>query len=238
MADERRVFPTETVLELVAGKKDADTRDLVNFLLGKTITYAECAQAAASFAIAWLSRWNPRFMDLDWKDDGNWKQFVAQAKSKLGENLSLAPISGRLKTIADNALNSIKEAHESLLRQTDAAAKLEQRVAELEPLEQSIKNLQKKNDELEAKLKSSKKDMQALNRKALEFEGKMAVDNEQLMQIIKDTIKDALKTMAVSGGATAGTAAALAEAEMPVVEADPPADEWGFKSSRKKKNDW
>lgn len=232
MADERRIFPTETVLELVAGKKDADTSELASFLLGRPLATPSSAKAAAPFATAWLARWHPKFMDLDWKDDGNWKQFVAQAKSRVGDNLSLVPLSGRLKTFADDVLNTLKDSHESLMRQTDAASKLEQKVKDLEPLADSVKKLQKKNDELEGKLKSMKTDMGQLQRQVNSYQGKVAIDNEELMQTIRDAIKDGLKGLAVSGGATAGTAAALAEAELPVMETEDSEDEFGFGKSK------
>lgn len=244
MADERRIFPTETVLELVTGKQDADTSDLASFLMGMPVTGQEGDKAAASFAAAWLARWYPKFMDLDWKDDGNWQQFVAQAKGKLGDSLSLAPLSGPLKKFADEVLVALQKSHESLMRQTDAAVQLEQRVRALEPLEAGIQALQKKNDQLEEKLKATRKDMGALQRQANEFEGKMAIDHDELLRTIKDAVKDAIKDnlrgLVAAGGATAGAAEALAAAESGdvVVEEAPAEDEWGFKSKRKKKSDW
>lgn len=230
MADDRRIFPIETVLELVAGKKDADTSGLASYLLGRTLPDSASAKAAAPFAAAWLARWYPKFAELEWKEGEDWNQFVLQGKTRLGDNLSLSPITGRLRTLGDQALDALKSAHESLMRQTDAAAKLEQRVRELEPLENSIKALQKKNDELEGKLKIMKTDMGALQRQVSGFQGKMAVDNDELMQTIKDAIKDGLKGLAIGGAATAGTAAALAEAETPIIEEEE--DEFGFGKSK------
>lgn len=230
MADERRIFPTETVLELVAGKKDADTSALAGYLLGRPLASPVSAMAAAPFAAAWLCRWYPKFSDLDWKEGEDWNQFVNQAKARLGDNISLSPISGSLKKFGDAVLDALKDSHESLMRQTDAAAKLEQRVRELEPLEKAFKTLQKKNDETEEKLKTMKSDMGSLQRQVNGYQGKLAIDNNELMQTIKDAIKDGLKGLSVSGAATAGTAAALAEAEtQPLVDSE---DEFGFGSSK------
>lgn len=241
MADDRRIFPTETVLELVAAKKDADSSELAGFLLGRPLGATIDIKAAAPFAIAWLCRWFPGFADLEWKQDEDWNQFVSRAKNRLGENLSLAPMSGRIKTYADDALETLREARESLAAQTDAAVKLENRIAELEPLEGALKACQKKNDQLEERMRNTKKDLGSIQRQVNEFQGKMPIDHDELMRTIKDAINDGLKGLAVSGGATAGTAAALAEAEMPqpaAAEAAPAEDEWGFKSKRKKNSEW
>lgn len=241
MADERRIFPTETVLELVAGKKDADTSEIASFLLGRSIASPLETKAAAPFAAAWLASWQPKFMNLDWQDDGDWSQFVLKAKSRFGDHISLTPMSGQISVLANDVLDCLDKAQESLLRQTDAAIKLEQRVKDLEPLEETVKTLQKKNDELEAKLKTSKSEMAACQRKLNEFDGKAALDEGELVRTIKDAIKDGLKGLSFGGAAAAGAAEALAEAERPVAK-EPEAlsedDEWGFKSKRAKNNDW
>lgn len=236
MAEERRIFPTETVLELVAGKKDADTGELARFLLGRPLTNPASAKAAAPFAAAWLARWFPKFMDLDWKEDADWGSFVSQAKARLGANLSLAPMSGRLKAIADEIMDMLRTSHESLVYQTDEARKLQQQVKELAELQNNLKALQKKNDDLEEKLKGARKEAAALQRRASEYEGKVPIDQDELMRTISSAIKDGLKNMAVSGATTA----VMATAEVAQAPADTPAEEeeWGFKSSRKNKNDW
>lgn len=240
MAEERRIFPTETVLELVAGKKDADTGELARFLLGRPLTNPASAKAAAPFAAAWLARWFPKFMDLDWKEDADWSSFVSQARAWLGANLSLAPMTGRLKVLADEIMDMLRASHESLVCQTEESCKLQQELKELAELQNNYKALQKKNDELEEKLKVAKKEAASLQRKAGEYEGKMPIDKDELMRTISSAIKDGLKNMAISGGATAGAAAAIvtAEAAQAPVETPPEEEHWGFKSSRKSKNDW
>lgn len=239
MADERRIFPTETVLELVTGKKGADVRDVATYIIGRPMPDASSTQAAAPFASAWLARWYPKFMDMDWKDDGDWAAFLANAKARLGDNISITPMTGQLKTLANGVLDHIKEAKESLLRQTDAAVKLEQKVHELEPLEAALKALQKKNDELEGKLKTAKSDMATLQRKVNEFQGKMAVDNSELMQTIKSAIKDGLKGMAIASPASSvpgDQTSAPQEAAMaaPISEED----EWDARPNKNDDDEW
>lgn len=238
MADERKIFPTESVLGVIGGKKDAKTREVSSYILGKPVSNTESEKAAAPFVAAWLARWYPKFLDLDWKAGADWKTFVAQVENKLGPNLSLAPITGRLKELAHQALDAIKDTHESLLKQTEAAAQLEQKVRELEPLAKAMKALQKKNDELEDKLKAMKTEMGGLQRKVMEFQGKLPIDNAELMSTIKSAIKDGLKGMAVAapaGGETGAGESGAAAAKAPLTEEDEWAapkradddDEWG-----------
>lgn len=238
MADDRRVFPTETVLELVYGKKDGNIKEIASYILGRPINCDACQKAAAPFAAAWLARWYPKFMEADYNAGDNWNAFVMQMKNKLGDNISLTPITGRLKTLASETLDAVKDAREDLMRQTETASKLEEKVREMEPLQGLLKNLQKKNDDLENKLKTMKTDMGALQRKVNEFQGKLPIDNAELMQTIKSAIKDGLKGMAMAAPvaqAGADGAAAPAAAAMPMTEEEWEArpshatddDEWG-----------
>jgi len=230
MADTRKIFPTEQVMELVAGRQGANVNEIASHILGRPVTCAQCAKTAAPFATAWLARWYPRFMDMDWKEGENWNAFVRQAKTALGENISIASMSGHMKALADQTLDALMDARESLQRQTDAAARLEAKVRELEPLAGINKALQKKNDELECKLKAMKTEMGGLQRKVNEFQGKLAIDNDELMQTIKDAIKDGLKGLSV--GVAAGGAAAVAsgpDETAPAEDAVP--DDFGFGAS-------
>lgn len=233
MADERRIFPTETVLALVLGKKGANVDEIAAFVTGRPLENGPQVQAIAPFAMAWLSRWQPKFMDIELNDESEWNNLVTRTKAALGDNISVMPMTGRLKTVMDEALDSMRETHENMLRQADAAAKLEQQVRDLQPLEAATRNLQKKNDELEAKLKGMKTDMGALQRKANEFEGKLPIDNDELLQTIRDAIRDGLKGLVVGGAATAGTAAALADAEPAPAEPEADEDEFGFGATKK-----
>ena len=55
-----------------------------------------------------------------------------------------------------------------------------------------------------------KTEMNGLNRKLSEFEGKVAIDHEDLMQNIKDAIKDGLKGLSI-GHAVANTIEAASD---------------------------
>lgn len=231
MADDRKVFPLESVLALVTGKKDADVKELAGFIAGRSVTCAACAAAVAPFAAAWLARWYPKFMDVEWAEGQDWAAFVAKWRKALGDNVSLTPMDGRTKALAARALDALAEANAAATRQSEAVVKLEARVRELEPFEARAEAAQKKCDELEGKIKAMKTDMGGLNRQIAEFQGKVAVSHDELMQTIKDAIKDGLKGMVVGGAAAAGAAgAATAEEAQPAAESSVP-DDFGFGTS-------
>lgn len=212
MAEDRKVFPVEQVLELAAGKAGADVSHIASFILGRSMASPVDVKAAAPFAAAWLARLDQRFLKLDWSEEKNWGAFVSDAQRILGDNISLTPMAGPLQALANQALDSIDEANASLDRQTDAALALEKRVKELEPLEGRLKALQKKYDDLENKMKAMKADMGALQREKAQFQGKIAIDHEELLQNIKDAIKDGLKGLSI-GAAMAQTVESAAAAE-------------------------
>ena len=99
----------------------------------------------------------------------------------------------------------------------------------LEPAEARAAALSKKVDELEAKIKTMNTDMGGLRKQVAEFQGKVAINHDELMMNIKDAIKDGLKGMVV-GGVAAGAAAAGEEAA-PAAEENAVPDDFGFGAS-------
>lgn len=226
---DRKVFPVESVLALVVGKEGVDIKDIAGYVVGRSIACDCCAKAVGPFAAAWLARWYPKFMDLTWSEDQSWEGFVTRGRGMLGDNVSLTPMDGRTKALAGQTLDYLADTYASLSAQTAAVVKLEERVRELEPAEARAEALQKKCDELEAKIKTMNSDMGGLRKQVAEFQGKVAVSHDDLMQTIKDAIKDGLKGMVV-GGVAAGAAVAGAEEAAPAVENAVP-DDFGFGSS-------
>ncbi len=223
---DRKVFPVESVLALVVGKEGVDVKDVAGFVVGRSIACDCCAKAVGPFAAAWLARWYPQFMDMTWSEDQTWEGFVTRARGLLGDNISLTPMDGRTKALTAQSLDYLADTYNSLAAQTTAVVKLEERVRELEPAEARAQALQKKVDELETKIKTMTSDMGGLRKQVAEFQGKVAVSHDDLMQ----TIKDGLKGMVV-GGAAAGAAAAGADAEAAPVEENAVPDDFGFGSS-------
>lgn len=226
MADKRKVFPVEKVLELVTGKNGADVKEIAGYILGETVDCDLCAKTAAPFAAAWLARWYPRFVDLTYKEGESWQTFVNHAAKSLGDNVSITPMDDNMKAQVTQVLRTIKDTENSLARQTAEVVELEKRIKELQPLEGRLNAAQKKNDELENKIKAMKADAVALQRKVAEFQGKMPIDHDALMDSIKSAIKDGLKGATVAGAAATG---APTEAQAP--EKEEVVEEFGFGSS-------
>ena len=224
---DRKVFPVESVLALVVGKEGVDIKDIAGYVVGRSIACDCCAKAVGPFAAAWLARWYPKFMDLTWSEDQSWEGFVTRGRGMLGDNVSLTPMDGRTKALAGQTLDYLADTFASLSAQTAAVVKLEERVRELEPAEAR----EKKCDELEAKIKTMNSDMGGLRKQVAEFQGKVAVSHDDLMQTIKDAIKDGLKGMVV-GGVAAGAAVAGADAaEAAPAEENAVPDDFGFGAS-------
>ena len=232
----------ESVLALVVGKEGVDIKDIAGYVVGRSIACECCAKAVGPFAAAWLARWYPKFMDLTWSEDQSWEGFVTRGRGMLGDNVSLTPMDGRTKALAGQTLDYLADTFASLSAQTAAVVKLEERVRELEPAEAKAEArkivaearaeaLQKKCDELEAKIKTMNSDMGGLRKQVAEFQGKVAVSHDDLMQTIKDAIKDGLKGMVV-GGVAAGAAVAGADAaEAAPAEENAVPDDFGFGAS-------
>lgn len=226
----RKVFPVESVLALVVGKEGVDVKDLAGFVAGRSIACDCCAKAVGPFAAAWLARWYPRFMELEWTEGQDWDAFVEKGRKSLGDTISLTAMDGRTKAMAAQVLDYLADSYSSLANQTNACMDLEKRVQEMAPYQAQAETLQKKVDELEAKIKGLNGDMGALRRQVAEYQGKVAISHDDLMQTIKDAIKDGLKGMVV-GGAAAGAAAASGDAEAAPVEENSVPDDFGFGAS-------
>lgn len=226
----RRFFPIETVMALVTGKEGVDIKEIAGYVAGRSIVCDCQAKAVGVFAAAWLARWYPKFTDMVWTGNQAWDAFVSQAKAQLGEFVSLQPMDGCTKDMTAKALDFMEDAQKSVNAQTAQAMQLEERVHALEPFEAQAKALQKKVDELEAKIKTMNTDMGGMRRKIAEYDGKVAIEHDELMSTIKDAIKDGLKGMVVGGAAAAAATGDGAAPEAAAETNDVPED-FGFGSS-------
>ena len=220
---ERKIFPIESVLALVTSKKDSDLREIAGYIVGQSIPCDVMAHAAGPFAAAWLSRLYPKFADLVWDEEKEgWSSFVVRCSRVLGDKVSLPPMAGNMQQACQAMLKSYADKHAEVLALQKEVASLSAQVESLKPLEGKLTAAQKRADQLDEQLKAQKKDMGALRRQTMEFQGKMAVDQEELLEAIKSAIKDNLKNIAVAAapaaaaaagaGAAAGAAAATAAA--------------------------
>lgn len=238
MADsERKVFPVETVLALSTGKGDVDLKEIAGYILGQSIACNRLAQAAAPFAAAWVSRLYPKFAEIVWDEEKEgWSNFVSRAAGVLGEKVSVPPMTGSMMTACQGMLKAYQEKEDEVAALRREVASLSEQVETLKPLEGKLATAQKKADDLEEQLKEQKKEAGTLRRQTLEFQGKMAINHEELLETIKDAIKENLKHVAIQApasvaGAAAPAAGAPAAAAAAPAAAASGADEFGFGSS-------
>ena len=226
----RKMFPVATVLALVAGRQGVDVKDIAGYIAGRSLACDTCAAAVAPFAAAWLAKLCPKFAEFDLKETDDWSDFVKRAAGVLGDKVSLTPLDGALKAAADKALDALIEMHDSVVALKADNAALKAEVEKLMPAHAKAAELQKKCDQLEEKIKGMNADMGGLRRQVAEFNGKVAISHDELMETIKDAIKSNLKNITVAAGAAGAAAGDAAEDAAPAEENSVP-DDFGFGSS-------
>ncbi len=228
----RKVFPTETVLALLAGNKDIDVKELAGYITGRSISCCCAARVVGPMAAGWLAALYPAFLDFEWNKETSWADFAAKAKSALGENISLPPMCSGLQGQVTEALDRFIDQSATIKAQSEELSVLQKKVEELTPYQAQAVELDKKVGQLETKVKTLTTEANNLRKESLPFKGKMPVDQQELENIIKDAIKTNLKGLALgaAAGAVAGDAAAEAAPAEEVAESGP-APEFGFGAS-------
>lgn len=226
----RKVFPMESVLALVMGKEHADVKDIAGYLTGRSLACDCCARLVGPLAAGWLACLYPAFAALEWDESTPWESFVAQVRRKAGDSVSMPPMPPRLQAMAGNMLGYLDDREAAIKAQGDEIACLRATVQELEPFQGKAQELEKKCAQLEDKVKSMTTDMGALRKELMPFQGKMAVDQQELMTMIKDAVKDNLKGLVIGAAAGAAVAAGDAATEESAEESGP-APDFGFGAS-------
>ena len=228
----RKVFPMESVLALLTGKEDSAVAEIAGFLTGRSMCCCTAA-LAAPMAAGWLASLYPAFINLQYDESRPWAELVSSMKAKVGDNVSVPPMSAQAKALVAKSLDAAAEKTETLKTQTAEITTLQARVKELEPFRSKAEEQDKKISQLEAKVKSQTADIGALRREMAPFQGKVPVDQQELETIIKDAIVKNLKNFtggAAVAGATALAGEAVAEAVAEESAGGVP-DSFGFGSS-------
>ncbi len=223
---ERKLFPIETVIALVNGKQDVDLKPLAGYIVGRSLPCDTMVSAVAPFAAAWLVRLYPAMAEILWNEkDGSWPVFVDRCSYILGNRVSLPPMGGNLKAACAAVLDAMVANADEVKALKKEIESLSAEVAALKPLEGKLKEAQTRADKLDDQLKAAKKDMSALRRQTIAFEGKIAVNEQDLQELIKSAIKANLKTIKLAAPAAAAAGAAVAGAAPAAAAAG---DEFGF----------
>ncbi len=231
----RKIFPLDNVLALVLAKEDVDVKDVAGFLVGRSLACDCCSRVVAPLAAGYLASLYPAFVGLEWDSAKPWDDFVAEQKKTHGDNVSIPPMNAVFQNLAGKVLDALADMDDTITAQKTEIASLNARVAELEPQDAKAKDLEKKCDQLEGKVKTMTTDMNGLRKQLLPFNGKMAVDQQELMTMIKDTIKANMKGFVAAGAAGAAGAevmedVAVEEEREPGATVKPP-DDFGFGAS-------
>ncbi|MDO5536666.1 MAG: hypothetical protein Q4F72_03960, partial [Desulfovibrionaceae bacterium] len=191
---ERKIFPIESVVALVNGKQDVDLKAIAGYIIGRSIVCDKMAHAVAPFAAAWIVRLYPKMADILWDEKAaTWAAFVDKCAYILGDKVSLPAMGGSLKQSCCDMLDAMTAKVDEVKALTKEVEKLSAEVEALKPLEGRLKEATARADKLDDQLKAAKKDMGALRRKTIEFEGKIAVNEQDLQEVIKSAIKANLR---------------------------------------------
>jgi len=230
----RKVFPLESVLALLTGKEDAASVEIAGFLAGRSLCCCS-ASLVAPMAAGWLANQYPAFVNLRYEESQSWTNFVSDMKTKVGDSVSMPPMSSSAQAMVAKSLDAMAATAETLKIQAAEIATLQARVVELEPFLSKSEDQDKKISQLEAKVKSQTADIGTMRKDMIPFQGKMPVDQAALESIIKDAIVKNLKNFTGGAVAAAGAAVlageAVADAAAEEESSGGPPDSFGFGAS-------
>lgn len=211
MSDEgRRVFPMETALGVVAGKGGEDVLDFMGYAIGRVVD-EDCRPAVNPMVRGWLFSLNPEFMKTGYDPTLGYDGWVVEQKKKLGDNVSLPPMSepdtaginALFETVEDAKLTAedkIAEAEEALAARQAAEAEIKT----LTPFKKKAEDLEAKVAKLEAQNSELSAQLDELKEKLASFDGKVAIDEKEIEKSVKDIVSRAVGALAAAGGVVAG----------------------------------
>ncbi len=229
----RRVIKMETVLGLIAGKSNDDVSDLLAFLTQRELN-AQDESIVAPLAKAWICSQHPPFLENPYKVTDIYEDWIQKSTQRLGDNISIAPISEDEMAPIATVLDMLAENKAALAGNAETIAELEGKVAELEPFVKKAGDLEKKVEQLNGSIAKKDAEIAELKKQTAEFKGKLPVAESELNDTIKDIVtkalKDAVKSVPV-GGVAAGEAGAEVVEEAAEEEGGGVPDDFGFGAS-------
>lgn len=238
MSDEgRRVFKMEVVYSLLSGHSTADVSEMLGYLAQRSLD-EDTEAAVVPMAKAWLFSLNSNFMKVCCCDGGTHTESCARTKAEMPENISIEPIPACHMKDLNALLDKIESAMADSAENQAAAVSSAKKIKELEPFKKKAEDLEKKVEQLEEKVKGLDAANGELKAEAAKFNGKVAVDENDLESSVKDIVSRAVKAslgaLAVAGaaaGAAGAEGAAAAEAEVEESAPDGVPDTFGFGAS-------
>ncbi len=237
--DDRRVFPMESVLGVVTGKGGGEVLDFLGYAVQRDI--CDCARPAVAPAVrGWLAGLNPKFAGLSLDEGMEYGAWLIEQKKSLGDNVSISPMPAHETKGINDLLDLIERTMAESEERRAAADAAQAEVKTMAPFKAKAADLEKKVAQFEEKNKALSEEISKLKSELAGYSGKVAIDEKDLEQSVKDlvsrAVKDALAALPVgaAGAAVAGTAGAEAAAAPAAFDdgatAAPP-DDFGFGSS-------
>ena len=243
--DGRKIFPIENALEVLANSKNEGALSFMSYAVQREVC-EECSIAVAPMVKGWLYTLHPEFMRGDKAGNKPYPVWVEELKTRLGDNVSVPPMEedaltgladmlDTMQALKDVAAAKTAEAEEAVAKYA-AVAPFEGKAAKLET---EVAKLKEQVAQLEAKNKAANADLATAKADLAAFDGKLAVDENDVVNSVKGMVEKALKAALASmpaGGAVAGAAPAAAGATASTAApaaggTAAPAEEFGFGST-------
>ena len=222
MSDERKIFPMETALGVLANEEGEDVLGFMSFAAQRDV--CECCRPVVSPVVrGWLMSLQPEFVGATSDPSFGTPVWVAQYKDRLGDNISVPAMPESEVASLAAVLDSLQAMVQTAEAKTVEAAEAVATVKKLEPFKAKAEKLEAAKVALEDKVKALTEEVAKLKKDAAAYVGKVAIDQVGLEKSVTDMVASAVKEalaklpVGVAGAAVAGEAAA--EGSAPAEEA-------------------
>lgn len=234
MSEDRKIFPMDSALQVIANKAGNDAADFLSFVVQRPLC-DEARAVVGPMVRGWLYCLQPEFAQMPPAPEQGYGIWLDEQKKRFGDNVSITPMDAEdLKELY--ALLDSMEAMEEGIKEKDAAiAELTEKLTAAEPFKGKAEKLEKQVETLEEKNKELNAEVGKLKAELAEFSGKVAINETELEQSVKDlvsrAVKDALAALPVGAAVAAGGEVAAGEAAPAEESASAPIDDFGFGTS-------
>ena len=213
MSDERKIFPMETALGVLANKESEDVLGFMSYAAQRDV--CECCRPVVSPVVrGWLMSLQPEFVAAANDPNSGTPTWVTQYKSSLGDNISVPAMPESEVTSLAALLDSLEAMVQTAEAKTAEADEANATVKKLEPFKAKAEKLEADKAALEDKVKALNEEIAKLKKETAAFVGKVAIDQAGLEKSVTDMVASAVKEalaklpVAAAGAAVAGEVAA------------------------------
>ena len=233
MSEDRKIFPMESALEVIANKADKGTMDFLSFVVQRPL--CDTTKAVVTPMVkGWLYSLQPEFAQMPEAPDQGYGIWLDEQKKRFGDNVSILPMAAADLKELYNLLDSMDAMKEAIAEKDAAIADLTEQLKVAEPFKAKAEKLEKNVETLEEKSKGLNEEVGKLKAEVAGFAGKIAINETDLEQSVKDLVSRAVKDVLASlpvGAAGAAVAAGDGAEAAPVEEEGGVPDSFGFGAS-------